>query len=353
MRPIQTEPFSLKKEFQNVVKPYMVYLATFIVLISSFKDIAIAGLHLKWVMIRAFYFPFILLGCYLTKSRYCEKFYELPIWVGGAYITYICIYFSLQTGGYKENYVYGLIQLYFALAVMPITRKTFFGVVILSIISFVGFNSYFFGINNLPEKSLISSLILLMIFSFIVYLITASINRKKIILENTLTRTVVERDKHIFEQSKKIADIETKTALGLMATQVAHDIRSPLSALEMIIQDISQIPEEKRIITRNAIGRIRDIANNLLRQRKKNQHNQITISACLLTSVIDSLISEKRMQFRSELNTTIEFTPSVESYGLFAKINLHEFKRVLSNLINNAVEATNYQGHVRGYAFSR
>lgn len=52
-------------------------------------------------------------------------------------------------------------------------------------------------------------------------------------------------------------------------TQVSHDIRSPLAALEMISGSINELPEEKRIIVRSAINRIRDIANSLLKENKK------------------------------------------------------------------------------------
>lgn len=138
-----------------------------------------------------------------------------------------------------------------------------------------------------------------------------------------------------------------KKKLGDVATQVAHDIRSPLAALDSILQDLSQLPEEKRVITRNAIGRIRDIANNLLIQNRNEKEIPAEVKLCLLTSLIDTLVSEKRLQFRSELNVHIEFTPTICSYGLFAKVDVPEFKRVLSNLINNAVEALQKSGEVR------
>ena len=74
-----------------------------------------------------------------------------------------------------------------------------------------------------------------------------------------------------------------------------------------------------------------------------------TIIVChqyLLSSLIESLISEKRVQHRSRLGIKIESNLDQKSYGLFAKIQPVEFKRVLSNLVNNAVEAMSQTGHV-------
>lgn len=49
-----------------------------------------------------------------------------------------------------------------------------------------------------------------------------------------------------------------------LAAQVAHDIRSPLAALEVVSGDVAHLPQDNRILIRSAIGRIRDIANSLL-----------------------------------------------------------------------------------------
>ncbi|MBI4668495.1 MAG: HAMP domain-containing histidine kinase, partial [Elusimicrobia bacterium] len=143
-----------------------------------------------------------------------------------------------------------------------------------------------------------------------------------------------------------------------VARQVAHDIRSPLAALDAVIKDVSQLPEEKRIIIRSAASRIRDIANNLIEKHREVQAADKNTAAGapstavepaaiqLLSSLIDPLITEKRLQFRSKIGIEIEGGLDVSSYGLFAKIQPTEFKRVLSNLINNAVEALGEKGIV-------
>lgn len=127
-----------------------------------------------------------------------------------------------------------------------------------------------------------------------------------------------------------------------IASQVAHDIRSPLSALNMVLASTVDTSEDRRLLMRNAIQRINDIANELLRS------NVIAISGennCLnenseptmLVALLEMLVSEKRSQYK---NGDLEIVTELkQGYGLFAKVNSTEFSRIISNLINNAVEA--------------
>ncbi len=71
------------------------------------------------------------------------------------------------------------------------------------------------------------------------------------------------------EQNREsLAAAEREKALVEVARQVAHDIRSPLAALDAVLKDISNLPEEYRVVVRGAAGRIRDIANDLLGKRR-------------------------------------------------------------------------------------
>ncbi len=144
-------------------------------------------------------------------------------------------------------------------------------------------------------------------------------------------------------------------AIGEAARQVAHDIRSPLAALDSVLKDLSQLPEDKRVLIRSAVGRIRDIANNLIEKNRETvspadgENPETAISsgpAMLLSSLIDSLITEKRLQFRSQLGVEVESRLGASSYGLFAEAPPSEFKRVISNLVNNGVEALPGKGLV-------
>lgn len=145
-----------------------------------------------------------------------------------------------------------------------------------------------------------------------------------------------------FKEAKDHAQKE----LGRMTAQVAHDIRSPLSALNTCLKHLPQIPESQRILMRNAANRINDIANNLLQQYKNTDvdtKSSAKIQTWLLAPLIESIVSEKRLQFEGQ---PIELTDSISSasFYAFAKVDANEMKRLLSNLINNAAEALPEKG---------
>lgn len=144
---------------------------------------------------------------------------------------------------------------------------------------------------------------------------------------------------------------ESKAA---MAAQVAHDIRSPLVALDAALDNTAALPEKQRAIVRHSLNRIRDVANSLLERNRaqlgtsnafENDAGE-PLETRLLSSLIGSVITEKRVQYGSKHGIEIDFRPTRESYGLFAAIQPVEFGRVLSNLVNNAVEALGDRGKV-------
>ena len=159
------------------------------------------------------------------------------------------------------------------------------------------------------------------------------------------------------KDSRLESDLAVSKATSDMAAQVAHDIRSPLAALDTVLNKTDQLPEKQRVMVRHAVNRIRDIANNLL---EKNRQQAKTRSAagspavatgeiqefCLLSSLIDPVVTEKRLQFESKPGINIDFELTQESYGLFARIQSVEFRRMVSNLVNNAVEVLGDKGKI-------
>ncbi len=140
----------------------------------------------------------------------------------------------------------------------------------------------------------------------------------------------------------------SEAEVGRLALQVSHDIRSPLSALRMVLGTLNDIAEEKRLLLRNATQRINDIANQLLREGKARVSMPVLPDSgeqVMVVALLESILSEKRLQFREQVAISIEGDIN-EGYGLFANIDTTEFSRVMSNLLNNAVEAIPGAGRV-------
>lgn len=158
---------------------------------------------------------------------------------------------------------------------------------------------------------------------------------------------------HILGLRKQTEQASRTKAFTELSVQVAHDIRSPLAALDMVVKDSAVLPESDRLLVRTAVSRITDIANNLINQyslvpelRGASSPSRGPVDAHLLSPVIENVASEKRMQYRSRIGIEILAKADPGSYGLFASIETSEFKRVLSNLINNSVEAIEGIGQI-------
>src|SRR5258708_4997288 len=112
-----SQDISLRGEFLKTFPPFLIYLATTIIFLSFFKDLVRVGFHTSWLLIRVSYLPFVLIIWKLSiKKLAATRFYEAPLWAAGLYITLMCVHFSLVTGGLKSDYIFGLIQFYFAIA---------------------------------------------------------------------------------------------------------------------------------------------------------------------------------------------------------------------------------------------
>ena len=144
---------------------------------------------------------------------------------------------------------------------------------------------------------------------------------------------------------------ERERATWEIARQVAHDIRSPLAALDVASDDVAQLPEHKRALIHAAVSRIHDIANSLLNRRHTQAAGDAAAISAIavpqqLLSLIDQVVSEKRLQFQSRSRVRIATEYAPDAVALLANIQRIEFARVLSNLINNAVEALGDEGLV-------
>jgi len=135
-------------------------------------------------------------------------------------------------------------------------------------------------------------------------------------------------------------------ALADLSAQVAHDIRSPLAVLDAALKDVSQFPESKRLLISGAAGRIRDIADDLLEKNRQAGPGARPPEARPLSGLVEAVLAEKRLQFRDRKEVLIEAELGPEAGGILVLVRPAEFNRVLSNLVNNGVEALEPGGRV-------
>lgn len=126
-----------------------------------------------------------------------------------------------------------------------------------------------------------------------------------------------------------------------LAAQVAHDIASPTAALSMLVNACDDIPEEARLLLRNTATRINDIACNLLAQYQSHRTHVSTPTVkedVLLSANILQILAEKKLQYAHRA-IVFDYQSNQISNFAFIKISISDFKRMLSNVINNAVDA--------------
>jgi hypothetical protein len=75
-------------------------------------------------------------------------------------------------------------------------------------------------------------------------------------IENLSFKNIVQ-SKVVQEQYKdQLVDFRSTEKSAELARQIAHDIRSPLSALNMLIPTLNNMPEEKKVVILESLSRI-------------------------------------------------------------------------------------------------
>lgn len=129
-----------------------------------------------------------------------------------------------------------------------------------------------------------------------------------------------------------------------IAQQVAHDIRSPLAALEVVMEDLKSLPADTRDLTLHAINRIQDIADNLSKQEVSDE------ASVLVTSALHRIVNEKKVETKDFKDLKINLSLELDGRH-FLNISASTFMRILSNILNNSIEAMNQQGSIKINAF--
>lgn len=150
------------------------------------------------------------------------------------------------------------------------------------------------------------------------------------------------------DESQKQLVVETQRATFVdVSRQVAHDIRSPLSAIQSVIGMLATSKESQTQVLQKACERIQFIADDLLaktRERTSLHVNHAETSKkpsgeCLLSRVVEDIVAEKAAEFFKS-PVKLESRSVTNAEGIRVAIQAFDLSRILSNLINNAFAAT-------------
>lgn len=139
-------------------------------------------------------------------------------------------------------------------------------------------------------------------------------------------------------EARHAAESTKRAALAELAQQVAHDIRSPIASIDMILLALDNIPSQKRTLLRTCLGRINSIAEKLL--AKFRNEEPVLNSACEQSIyVLCEQVLEEKKHRHPNFNFKLRATEDAK-LNSFANVEPIEFKILISNLLENAVEAS-------------
>lgn len=139
---------------------------------------------------------------------------------------------------------------------------------------------------------------------------------------------------------EKALRLEKAEARATLANQVSHDIRSPLSALEAVVRNLEIGDDESKTLAVSAMSRIRLIADDLLDRNRSEAGSTAAFDrwhSIDMTKILNDLFNEKMLEHRD--SRVVFERQIVDGLREELKIAPKEISSMVSNLVNNAVEA--------------
>lgn len=137
------------------------------------------------------------------------------------------------------------------------------------------------------------------------------------------------------EQQKLLAVNDARIdALLTVSEKVAHDIRSPISTVNLLLSKAMFENEEYRLLINSSIERINKIIESILSNYKTTGFNIANLETVDLNLIISSILSEKKV-----LAPDTHFINNVESSKAVVIASAAELERVISNIVDNSIQA--------------
>lgn len=147
---------------------------------------------------------------------------------------------------------------------------------------------------------------------------------------------------HTRRTNAERASLATALALDGLSKQVAHDLRSPLGALKIVGTRLSTSSNDQPLIQvlQTSITRISQITEDLLEKTTASTESASNQSA---REVVREVVQEMKMNAETKgvslIHTENQGEDGVSPTSLSQNIQSRDLARVVSNLIQNAIEA--------------
>lgn len=180
--------------------------------------------------------------------------------------------------------------------------------------------------------NLFSSNFLFGIFSITSSLLIVAMFSAQRHYSSKLSQELDDQEKRLNLKFEELQKMKIQLEIGNIASQVAHDIRSPLSALENLVMT-HLIDSQDGFVAIESIRRIKKIANALLEKNRAGFEQRVELYE--INSLVKLVVASKGIEFplRKISLDLSEKNPKVSI------LDIH-FESILSNLINNAFEAS-------------
>ena len=144
----------------------------------------------------------------------------------------------------------------------------------------------------------------------------------------------------IYQEKGKLTNRQALLVLRENMSQVAHDINSPLSALDVVIKSMETISSGQQKILSLALKRIKNISADLnLDQQKRNSFLcKKQLEKCNIFNIIGPIVLEKQKLIGAKSQVEFEVNYN-QCEDLIPHIHAITLKRILSNILQNSLEA--------------
>lgn len=149
----------------------------------------------------------------------------------------------------------------------------------------------------------------------------------------------------LVQKEKELSEKETKLKV---AKQVYHDIRSPVLALETLLNLSPEIDDERKKLFNQSIRRVSEIINDLAPNHSFSKKDNYGSKLKSVNYTLAQIIKEKHLEYPHH---KIVLNQSNQLHCLTIKMNEHSFFRVVSNLINNSAEASSKKSFIKVFYF--